>query len=218
MKSANSLFIKTINKNIVKVYLSVFGFISISISGYTQTFERVEHGPRKVRNERDHSGRRQGNWKYYYPNGDIRAEITYLNNLMEGPYKKYYYLEKIKLDCNYFAGKLDGEYKKYFESDQVQLEGQYDMGIRNGKWIEYYETGAIKREMEFKKGVRHGNWKIFSKKGDVIFDVTYIDGKDINAPPPLPPAPKIKPEQSMKGKTNSNKPKPTVKDSTKIIK
>jgi antitoxin component YwqK of YwqJK toxin-antitoxin module len=196
LKNSSLIFILYFKKTVLSLLLIIAGMRT-----YAQTFERAENGPRKVKNERDAAGRRQGTWKYYYYTGDLRAEITYLNNLMEGPYKRYNLDEKIFEELNYHAGKKDGEYKKYFLSGQVATEGKYDMGIKDEKWIDYYEDGSIKREMEFKKGKREGQWKIYNTKGVALSTITYKDGIDVNAPPPKPPtAAKEKTGKIKKGK------------------
>lgn len=170
-----------------KTFICLFGVIA-SLQSYAQTAVRPINGPRSEKHVTDELGRRQGVWRYYYANGDIREEINYVNNLREGLNTKYFQGKKIHTEGNYLGGLKDGEYKRYFLSGQVAIEGKYFLGQRNGSWTEYYEDGQTKSEREYKKGIKEGNWKTYNRKGEKLTDITYKNGVDVNAAPPVPKA------------------------------
>ncbi len=171
------------------IFFCLFWF-SVQLESYAQTAVRPINGPRSEKHVTDELGRRQGVWKYYYANGDIREEINYVNNLQEGLNTKYFPGKKMQVEGNYLGGRKDGEYKRYFLSGQVAVEGKYVYGQRDGQWMEYYENGQTKSEREYKKGVKEGNWKSYDRKGTLLTNITYKNGKDVNAAPPPPPKPK----------------------------
>ena len=190
-------------------------FLFVQLQSNAQTSVRPINGPRSEKHVTDELGRRQGSWKYYYPNKEIREEINYVNNLMEGQNTKYFQGGKMQIEANYLGGRKDGEYKRYFLSGQVAVEGEYVYGQRDGKWTDYYEDGQTKSEREYKKGVRDGNWKSYDRKGDVLSDITYKMGVDVNAPPPVPKALSgAKKQVPAKGKNYTIK--GGVQDTTKI--
>lgn len=168
-----------------RIFFLLFTF-TVQESSYSQTSVRPLNGPKSERHVTDELGRRQGVWRYYYYyNGDIREEINYVNNLMEGVNKKYYYGKKLQSECNYLGGRKDGDYKRYYLSGKIAVEGKYSFGKKDGQWITYYEEGQVKSEKEYNKGTKEGNWKIYNKKEVVISDVTYKNGvKIITSPPP----------------------------------
>lgn len=172
--------------NVFRIFFLLLAF-TIHVSSYAQTSVRPLNGPKSERHVTDELGRRQGVWRYYYYyNGDIREEIIYVNNLMEGVNKKYYYGKKLQSECNYLGGRKDGDYKRYYLSGKIAVEGKYSFGKKDGQWITYYEEGQVKSEKEYNKGVKEGNWKIYNKKEIVISDVTYKNGVKIL--PALPPS------------------------------
>ena len=176
-------------------------FLFIQLHSSAQTSVRPINGPRSERHVTDELGRRQGSWKYYYPNGEIREEINYVNNLMEGHNTKYFQGGKMQIEANYLGGRKDGEYKRYFLSGQVAVEGEYVYGQRDGKWTDYYEDGQTKSEREYKKGIRDGSWKSYDRKGNLLSDITFKNGVDVNAPPPVPKVlPSAKTQAPAKGK------------------
>lgn len=191
------------------ILVSLFWVIAI-FQSYSQTAVRPINGPRSEKHVTDELGRRQGVWRYYYANGDVREEINYINNLQEGVNTKYFGGKKIHIEGNYLGGRKDGDYKRYFLSGQVAIEGKYIYGQRDGIWIEYYEDGQKKSEREYKKGVKNGNWKTFSRKGELLSDITYKNGVDVNA---VPPPPKKKPIVGTK--TTTPAVKKAIQDTTK---
>ena len=196
-----------------KSVLSLLWF-TFQLQSHAQTSVRPINGPRSEKHVTDELGRRQGVWRYYYANEDVREEINYVNNLQEGLNTKYFQGKKIQVESNYLGGRKDGEYKRYFLSGQAAIEGKYIYGQRDGKWIEYYEDGQIKSEREYKKGVKEGNWKSYDRKGELLGDITYKNGVDVNAPPP---APKAKPViKKSPEKTKNYKAPEGSKDTTKI--
>jgi antitoxin component YwqK of YwqJK toxin-antitoxin module len=154
------------------------------LQAYSQTAVRPINGPRSEKNVSDELGRKQGTWKYYYRNKDLREEVNYVNNLPEGLNTKYFKGKKPQIECNYFGGRKDGDYKKYYFSGQIAVEGKYIYGRKDEVWTSYYEDGQTKTVREYRKGVKEGDWKVYNRKGVLISSVSYKNGVNTNAPPP----------------------------------
>ena len=184
-----------------KFFICLF-LITAQEQSHSQSSVRPINGPRSERHETDELGRRQGSWKYYYSNGDVREDINYINNLQEGLDTKYFQGKKIQVESNYLGGRKDGDYKRYFLSGQVAMEGKYVLGQRDGVWTENYEDGQVKAVREYKKGVKDGSWKSYDRKGTLLSDIAYKNGVDVNAPPPVA---KVQPVANKKAPaTNKN--------------
>lgn len=80
------------------------------------------------------NGHRIKNWKFYYPNGQIEADINFMKEELEG--------------C--ICGELDGEWKEYYENGKLKEKGRYIIGRRVGKFIKYDEEGNKISEEEYK--------------------------------------------------------------------
>lgn len=80
------------------------------------------------------NGHRIKNWKFYYPNGQIEADINFMKEELEG--------------C--ICGELDGEWKEYYENGKLKEEGRYIIGRRVGKFVKYDEEGNEISEEEYK--------------------------------------------------------------------
>lgn len=135
----------------------------------------------------------------FYPNKEIKAQGSYLNNKKEGVWRSYYdggiletlaeYHEgrktgisiqlnfngQIQLEENYKNDILDGKRKLYHESNQGKLmySEEYKNGKLNGTKIYYYENGLKMEESQWKEGKKDGLSKWYYQNGNVSIEYTY---------------------------------------------
>lgn len=118
-----------------------------------------------VRNEKinrtDDLGRKQGLFKEFFPDGVLKMEGTYLNDLKHG-YFKYYY--------------EDGTLKKTEKYENgVLIESPETAKIRFRQ--EFYPDGSLMSEGTFRKGVKDGVYKEFDENGELITSGLFAMGK-----------------------------------------
>ena len=92
-------------------------FPHLAINGYKK--ENPDH--RNMFTNQKH-----GICKYWYPNGELQSEGTYID------------------------GKLDGYCKKYYESGNIELEVRYKMGVKEDVRRYSDEKSRVQKEIEFK--------------------------------------------------------------------
>ena len=132
--------------------------------------QKVEEGPYV-------NSRKQGVWKKFFSNGNVKDEITYKMNRPNGAYKVYYDNGKIqeegvwknsrntgqfkrfhpngKIAQNFkfsSTGKREGKQQYFYENGQLMIEGNWDGGKESGVLTEYYENGDIKAKKDFSEG------------------------------------------------------------------
>lgn len=103
-----------------------------------QYFQEDEGGKYKVKEEKfyedgtkeyiggfDEKGNRNGEWRYYYPNGNLWSLGEYRNGLKHGKKEVYW---------------PDGT-KRY--------NGQFQNDKKSGKWTFYNTDGSVLQEMDF---------------------------------------------------------------------
>jgi len=100
----------------------------------------------------DENGRYQGNFKFFFPNGNIKSEGSYIN------------------------GRRIGKWIFYYQSGKVEQIGYYKNGFNDGLWQWFYENGKIFREEEFTNGKENGIFKEYFIDGNIITEGNYIDG------------------------------------------
>ncbi|MDT8400492.1 MAG: hypothetical protein RQ743_02265 [Bacteroidales bacterium] len=119
-------------------------------------------------------GRRNGVWKNYYENGNIKEEGEYDYNRRTGFWNFYNRDGSIIQTGSYRNGRPEGLWKWYYPEGSILREEEYYQGRRDGSFIEYSKEGDIISEGEYLDGERNGPWKITI--GDHIEEGNYIIG------------------------------------------
>lgn len=93
--------------------------------------------------------------KEYYPNGNVKSEITFSDSIRNGEARFYYENGNIKEERNYVNGRVDG-------------------------LVKYYnEDGIIQEMIYLENGKREGPSTVFDEKGDYLKDIYFAEGKRI---------------------------------------
>lgn len=144
--------------------------------------EGVKDGPWKeyyeegqLRSEGVYSlGKRIGKWNFYHENGSIEQEGNYNNQgNTEGPWKWYYDNGTVAREESFRNGLNDGIYTEYDETGKVVVQGEYVDGLEEGLWK--YEYGDTHEEGVYKGGKRNGEWKTYYDNGQLSFIGSFID-------------------------------------------
>jgi TonB family protein len=94
-----------------------------------------------------------GNWVYYFKNGNVSAEMTLKNNLLNG-------------NCVYYDTVTN---KKIYE-------GEYKNGEKSGEWTTYFPNGNVKSVQTFKEGEMNGRFELYDSSGYKISEGDFVDG------------------------------------------
>ncbi|CAL2083337.1 toxin-antitoxin system YwqK family antitoxin [Tenacibaculum sp. 190524A05c] len=153
-------------------------------------------------NQFDANGERDGLWRKYYNNGDLRYEGEFKNGKEIGTFTfynrgssypaivkvfssktdtasvKFYNKSRIKTSGKMIGKKRVGKWIYYFsDGKRVFSEENYDNGVLHGVVKNYYDNGNVTEETHYKEGKKHGTSKIYTENGVLIEDVNYENGK-----------------------------------------
>ena len=131
-----------------------------------------------------------GRFKYYYPNGNLKAIYDYRYGIIHGELARYYdngnlkSIEqfdmgtKIDTTWTYFDnGQLNkilvinkeysdanpsDKFKRHLLIEAWSIEGEQMVKKGKGEYKEYYLSGKLKSLTEYDKGFPHGKWIIYS--------------------------------------------------------
>src|SRR5579872_2551990 len=73
--------------------------------------------------------RGQGDFKWYYPDGQLQETATYDNGKIVGKRMIYYANGKLQDSASYADGKLTGERTTYYKNGNKQFNGNYNNGV-----------------------------------------------------------------------------------------
>lgn len=125
------------------------------------TYKRGFISNRERINRYDSEGKKHGNWKYFYENGNLQLECIYKHGLRNGYYKEY------DIDGNLLTALkyVDGE-KQDFVPEFTRLDLK----------TEYYPDGKVKVKATFKDDKPEGVWRQYSEDGEIEVSYFYKNG------------------------------------------
>jgi antitoxin component YwqK of YwqJK toxin-antitoxin module len=112
-------------------------------------------------NRFDSNGLKQGDWKEFYPNGGVKSEGTYKNDLIHGYYKEYDKRGKLTLTMLYENGSIV----------KSKVEDEPDIEIVN----KHDQDGKLIYSGPFRNKVPVGIHREYGKDGKVINGFKYND-------------------------------------------
>jgi len=159
-------------------------------------------GKREFINRTDKFGLKQGSWKYFWENGNLKEEGAYQNDKKNG-YFKYYdeagnfkYVEKYDKD-NLIVDAPETRQLEvktvYHPNGKPAITATYYKGVPEGVRREFDETGKVIKGYVFANGIlkyegitdmnglRQGIWKEYYATGELKSEGNYIDSKEEGA-------------------------------------
>lgn len=150
----------------------LFVFFLLFLAGtpvaFSQTFEIADGDTINFTNV---NGSKQGFWRYFWPNGDLKYEVFYENNEKEGLEIRYFDAQDcIEFSNTYVKGVLDGPGVTFHPNCSTKCEEMYRGGKKQGYERCYDQNGFIQTEANFDKGELVGTYSHFDKKGFVTYE------------------------------------------------
>lgn len=126
----------------------------------------------------DADSMKQGVWKEFWPNGDLKSEVIYKNNKKEGLEIKWFdEPDCVEQESYYKNGLLDGPSIYYSKKCKKDFFETFKNGVKDGLELAYFPNGNIKAEGNYKKGNLNGYYKVYDKKGNFSFESRTTDSE-----------------------------------------
>ncbi len=156
------------NRKLLKIFLILSAQILCSTFAFSQTFE-VHDGD--TINVTDANGKKQGFWRYFWNNGDLKYEVFFEKGEKQGLEISYYDGQDcIEYSNSFNEGKLDGPSVTFYTNCQTKCEEMYKDGVKQGYERCYDQTGFLQTEADFNKGDLAGSYAHFDKKGMITYE------------------------------------------------
>ncbi len=121
---------------------------------------------------------KQGIWKEFWSNGDLKSEVFYKNNKKQGLEINWFDdPDCLELEAYYKDGLLDGPSIYYSKKCKKEVYENYKNGLKEGLELEYYPNGRVKAEGKFRKGNLDGYYKMYDKNGLFSFESRSTDNE-----------------------------------------
>jgi uncharacterized protein len=122
------------------------------------------------------NGKRIGDWEFYHPNGKAEQRGKYdKKGRAQGPWKWFYESGNLLREETYLNDLQDGMMTEYSDSGKVITKGEYIDGLKEGPWT--LELAEYREEGNYKGDKRDGEWKhYYTDTGNLRFVGKFIDG------------------------------------------
>lgn len=117
-----------------------------------------------------------GNLKAYHANGQISAEMTFVNGVRHGTLKLYHPSGKLFYEITDEYGISDGPSKTYLPNGEIQRSVAYLHDELHGSYVEKDVNGKLLEEGTYQNGEFHGTRKIYGKDGKLAWAELYHYG------------------------------------------
>jgi len=121
------------------------------------------------------NSKRHGTWKNYFEDGLLKGDIEYEDDY--GRYTEYDHNCKVAGEGPKMGNKQVGRWRYYAEDGTLKSEGDCVDGKKNGEWINYYPTGEVSSKGQFEKGDPTGKWEYFFENGSVSASGEWLGGQ-----------------------------------------
>lgn len=115
-------------------------------------------------------GQRIGLWRYYYPNSNLWASISFQNHLPEGNAFLYYVNKenKIKAIAHFSKGKLNGKYQEFYPNGNKKTDIFFQNNYKSGVAKYFDKNGSLLIEGNYKNNEKIGFWYFYTPLGEQL--------------------------------------------------
>ena len=98
------------------------------------------------------AGKHNGKEQNFYSNGNVAEETIWKNDLRDGPWKQYFENGQLKSSATYINGNLEGSYNSYHLDGTTHMEGAYRHDVPHGEWKRYDEKEKLVSTIRYAEG------------------------------------------------------------------
>ena len=124
-------------------------------------------------------GKKNGAWKFYFPDGTLEKEENYLKDSLDGRYMVYFENGNLQTEGSYNYGQKEGLWTWNKRDGGLEMKGNFINNLQDGAWEYYYSSGELSYTANFTKGLKSGKWNYYYKDGTQFKEGEYrLDKKE----------------------------------------
>jgi len=141
--------------------------------GYSEIYH--ENGRLKAYGKWNKEGKKDGEWIWYYDNGNLKSKETYVDGQISIE-DSYSFIGIIDTHAPFKNDKVEGEGIVYTSEGAKDKLITLKESIKEGKYEEYYSNGQVSLTGNNKNGKLDGPVKKYYNSGELKAEVNYLDG------------------------------------------
>lgn len=111
-----------------------------------------------------------------FPNGKAMLHIQRTGRYLEGKGQWFFGNGQVELEGTYIDGNKEGKWSKYYPDGTVRSEEYYDLGRPIGTWATYHHNGQLAQTYFFEEGDIHGPNVYYNEEGIRTDSMNYTYG------------------------------------------
>ena len=113
----------------------------------------------------------------YFRNGKKNAEGNYLNEKRDSIWRFYSEVDATLVSQEFYKeGKKEGKMYNYYPGEGKAEMTSWKNGIREGPWETYFPNGKVKLKCTYKNELKNGPIQIFFSSGKIMISGQYLNG------------------------------------------
>ncbi len=120
-----------------------------------------------------------GNFKFWFPSGNIQMDGNFIHGVNHGSYKEYFENGNLHKEFNYKNGEQHGKNNEYYEDGSKNIISKYKEGKLHGLREQYYPSNSLEMRTTFSEGIKEGVHTYLDEHGEIIEQKVMKDGRDI---------------------------------------
>lgn len=121
------------------------------------------------------NGKKNGEWKTYYPSGKLASHGLYINDKPSGEWLYFHEGGGLSVQGVYVDGQREGNWSAYYPGGVKRSETKYNKG--SGEFKEFYKSGALKASGQIREGKNEGKWQYYFESGKLEGECEFVNGK-----------------------------------------
>lgn len=121
-----------------------------------------------------------GEWKLFYPYGNLKQKVFYKNDILQGSYETYYEDGTLQEKGRYINGKIEGEVLFYHPNGNIKRNLSLKNGKLNGEAKIYYESGQLKTLKYYNQSRVVGEVIDYYENGNIASKANFNDEEQIH--------------------------------------
>ena len=115
-------------------------------------------------------GQRTGLWRYYFPNSNLWASISFVDNTPDGNAFLYHDNKenKIKAIAHFSKGKLNGKYQEFYPNGNKKTDLFFQNHYKSGSAKYFDKNGSLLIEGNYKNNEKIGFWYFYTPFGEQL--------------------------------------------------
>ncbi len=119
----------------------------------------------------------QGNRWFYAANGQLRAQATYVDSLLQGDFTFLDDSQRVYLRLPYRRGQASGQWRALYANDTLAHEGTLVDGQLTGKFTQYRADGKLLIQGEYQTNQEVGNWQSYHANARLASQYQWVNGQ-----------------------------------------